>query len=181
MAHVNSFTAASLRRRGLFLAGAPFLLGLGLVGSPLAQSAPRPHQPPGPHPAMRHLGPASPEIMRDSIGVTGAKLDQYTRRYQTYMAQTRPARDSLQAAMRSLRNDYQKGDRTASRNEHQAIRKEAETLRKRDQQFEASVKDILSKDQQKRYAAYKENQIKLAREWRHQNRRKATFSDSARS
>jgi hypothetical protein len=131
---------------------------------------------------MRHWGPASPEILRDSIGVSGAKLDQYTKRYQSYMAQTKPARDSLQTAMRSMRSDYQKGDRAAARNRRDAVRKEAESLMQRDRQFEAGLKDILSQDQQKRYAEWRENQIKLAREWRHRHRgSKATFSDSSRS
>ena len=184
MPYLNTPRHLSRRSRGLFLAGAPVVLALGLVGSPLAQSGPRPHQPDGPRQAVRHLGPVSPEILRDSIGLSGAKLDQYTRRYQTYMAQTKPTRDSLQTAMRSARSDYEKGDRAAARSRRDRIRTEVASLRKRDQEFEAGLKGILSKDQQKRYDAWKENQMKLAREWRHQHRRdrgKATFSDSTRS
>jgi hypothetical protein len=144
---------------------------------------------------MRLLGPVSPEILRDSIGVTGAKLDQYTSQYRSHMAATKPARDSLRTAMRSIRDSYQSGDRANAQSRRQAVRQEAESLKKRDREFEAGLKNILSQDQQKRYSAWRENQIKMARQWRHQRHRDhgadskgragrdsaATFSDSARS
>jgi Spy/CpxP family protein refolding chaperone len=143
---------------------------------------------------MRMLGPVSPEVLRDSIGLTGAKLDQYTREYRSHMAATKPARDSLQTAMRSIRDTYKKGDRTAARSQRQALRQQAQALRKKDQEFEAGLKNILTPDQQKRYAQWKEERIKLAHEhrqgrrdhgeWRSQSSSRdsaATFSDSAGS
>lgn len=196
MPNPTSFTQPSSRTRSFVLAGLPFVLAFGLVGSPLAQSGPGPEKPRGRHPAMRHLGPVSPEILRDSIGVTGAKLDQYTRQYRSHMAATKPARDSLRTAMRSIRESYKSGDRTNAQNRRHAVRQEAESLMKRDREFEAGLKNILSQDQQKRYAEWRENQIKLARQWRHHWRRHhgsgeskgragrdsaATSSDSARS
>ena len=196
MSKRTAFAQPPSRARSLVLAGLPFVLAFGLVGSPFAQTGPGPEKPRGRHPAMGQLGPISPEILRDSIGVTGAKLDQYTREYRNHMAATKPARDSLRTAMRSIHEDYKKGDQAAAQNRRRAARKEAESLMKRDHEFEAGLKKILSQDQEKRYSEWRENQIKLAREWRHQRQRNhgtgeskgkagrdsaATFSDSTRS
>jgi hypothetical protein len=196
MPNPASFPRPSTRARSFVLAGLPFVLALGLVGSPVAQTGPGPEKPHGRHPAMRQLGPVSPEILRDSIGVTGAKLDQYARQYRSHMAATKPARDSLRIAMRSIHEAYKSGDRTTAQNRRQAVRQEAESLMKRDREFEAGLTKILSQDQQKRYTGWKENQIELARQWRHHRHwdhgageskgragrdSAATFSDSARS
>jgi hypothetical protein len=96
--------------------------------------------------------------------------------------------------MRSIRQAYQSGDRTAARSRRQSLKPQAEALMKRDREFEAGLKDILSSDQQKRYAEWKERRIKLAREQHRHGRRglggsrsqggrdsTATFSDSADS
>jgi hypothetical protein len=143
---------------------------------------------------MRLLGPISPEILRDSIGVTGTKLDQYTGRYRSHMAATKPARDSLQNAMRSIRQAYESGDRTAARSRRRAVKQQAQALIERDREFEAGLKAVLSVDQQKRYAEWKEQRIRLAREQHRHGHRghggsrsqggrdsAATFSDSAGS
>ncbi|HEY9014522.1 MAG TPA: hypothetical protein VIM84_05630 [Gemmatimonadales bacterium] len=198
MPHLNSPARPFRRNRGLMLAGLPAVLAISLVGSSFAQSGPPGHEGPhnGPRPAMRSLGPVSPEILRDSIGVTGAKLDQYTKKYQSYMASTKPARDSLRNELASARSAYQKGDTTAFRNKRPEIRKQAQALRDRDKKFEEGLKDILSSDQQKRYASWRESQMKLAQarmhDWRKEHGHNhgaapygrdstTTRSDSARS
>jgi Spy/CpxP family protein refolding chaperone len=185
MPYFNSFPQPTRKRRALLLGGLPALVALGLVGSPFAQSTPGAVEGPrGPHPRMHRPGPVSPQFLRDSIGVTGAKLDQYNKRYQSYMAQTKPARDSLQSAMRSIRTAFESGDRGTARNRRQAVRRQAEQLIKQDRDFEAGLKDILSPDQQKRYSEWKEQRIKLARERRQEGRRghgHTTSSDSAGS
>lgn len=170
MPHLNFSLRPFRSGRGLAMAGLPVVLVMSLVGSPFAQNGPPGHEakPHGPHPRMGALGPASPEIMRDSIGVTGAKLEQYTKRYQSYMASTKPARDSLRNELASARTAYEKSDTAAVRNRRPVIRQQAEALRDRDRKFEAGLKDILSSDQQKRYASWKENQIKLAQARRHE-------------
>ncbi len=197
MPHFDSFPQLTRKRRALLVGGLPVLLALSLVGSPLAQSTPGASAGPrGPHPRLHRLGPVSPDFLRDSIGVTGAKLDQYSKRYQSYMAQTKPARDSLQSAKRSVRAAFEGGDRNAARDRRQAVRRQAEQLMKRDRDFEAGLKDVLSQDQQKRYSEWKEQRTNLARERRHEARRghdhggrgatgkrdsATTFSDSAGS
>jgi hypothetical protein len=109
--------------------------------------------------------------MRDSIGLTGAKLEQYTRRYNSHMAATKPARDSLRNALEAMRSSRRSGDRSTVRERRGALRGQFEELAKRDQQFEANLKDLLSQDQQKRYAAWKDNQRDLARKRWHRGHR----------
>jgi hypothetical protein len=87
------------------------------------------------------------------------------------MAETKPARDSLQSARRSMRAAFESGDRSAARERRQGVRGTAEQLKKRDREFEAGLKDILSEEQLKRYSDWKEQRIKLARERRHELRR----------
>ena len=172
MSYFRSSPTQPTRRRALVFGGLPVLLAFALVGSPLAQNTPGAYDGPrGPGQPLHRLGPVSPEFLRDSIGVTGANLDQYTKRYQSYMAQTNPVRDSLQSAKRSIRAAFESGDRNAARDRRQAVRRQAEQLMNRDREFEAGLKDILTQDQQKRYSEWKEQRIKLARERRHEFRR----------
>jgi hypothetical protein len=79
------------------------------------------------------------------------------------MAATRPARDSLRAALQAMRAAGRNGDRSAAREGRAALRGQFQALAKRDQQFEASLKDLLTQDQQNRYAQWKETQRDLAR------------------
>jgi hypothetical protein len=173
MSHRFSLKTPSQAHRALILVGLPILLAIGAVGSPFAQSGPADHgAAPGPGPRRHHgqMGPIAPAILRDSIGVTGSKLEQYTRRYDSHMATTKPARDSLESAMRSMRTAFQSGDRAAAGERRQAIKRQSDQLAKSDQQFQASLKDLLSKDQQKRYAKWQEEQLNLARERWHRER-----------
>ena len=157
--------------RALAAAGLPLLLAIGSPRSSWAQNAPthqRDSASSGPRKEHRQMGPVAPAILRDSIGVTGSALQQYTRRYDSHMAATKPARDSLRSAMQEMRSSFKRGDRSAARDRRQAIRSQFDGLAKRDQQFEASLKDLLSQDQQKRYAQWKEDQRNMARmRWHH--------------
>jgi hypothetical protein len=173
MSPTLSLKTPSPARRALILVGLPVLLAIGSVGSPLAQSGPAEHgAAAGPGHRRHHgqLGPIAPAILRDSIGVTGSKLEQYTRRYDSHMAATKPARDSLEHAVQAMRSAFQSGDRAAAGERRQAIRRQSDQLAKSDKQFEASVKDLLSKDQQKRYAKWQEEQVNLARGRWHRER-----------
>jgi hypothetical protein len=174
MSHAPSLKTPSPVRRSLILVGLPVLLAIGSVGSSLAQSGPKERgTEPAPRAGRHHgpVGPIAPAILRDSIGVTGAKLQQYTRRYDSHMAATRPARDSLQKAMQAMRTAFQSGDRAAAAERRQAIKRQSDELAKRDQQFQAGLKDLLSKDQQKRYAKLNEDQLNLARGRWHREQR----------
>ena len=167
MAH--ALTLPSTARRALILASLPILLAVGSASPASSQTAAPDTSREGPKPrkGLAQRGPIAPAVLRDSIGVTGAKLEQYTQRYNSHMAATKPARDSLRSAFEAMRG-ARSGDRSAAREQRGALRERFQDLAKRDQQFEASVKDLLSQDQQKRYAEWKQNQRNKARNrWHH--------------
>jgi hypothetical protein len=101
--------------------------------------------------------------------VTGAPLEQYTRRYDSHMAATKSERDSLRSAMDSLQSAFRSGDRSVAVQRRQALMRQSDDLAKKDKQFEAGVKDLLSRDQQQRYTKWQEEQENLAHE-RHRDR-----------
>jgi hypothetical protein len=133
----------------------------------------------GPKRGHRHAGPVAPTIMRDSIGLTGSALEQYTRRYNSHMAATKAARDSLRNAMEAVRSSARSGDHSAARERRGALRGRFEELARQDQQFEANLKDLISEDQQKRYTEWQDKQRDLARKrWRRGHRPDRGGNDS---
>jgi hypothetical protein len=60
-------------------------------------------------------GPASPAIMRDTVGLDEEQLVQYATRYANHIAATQPVRDSLRASMNEIRAAFESGDRSAVR------------------------------------------------------------------
>jgi hypothetical protein len=185
MSFVNTSSKPSVLGRALRSARASALLLAGLTGSLVAQSGSG-SSPDGPSQPRqeghgdqagppRHRmggmaleGPASPAILRDTVQLTGAKLQQYTKQYDAYMASTKVARDSLRASFQSMRSELDRGDRDSARDRRDVLRRQSQDLSKRDQQFEKDVKGLLNKDQQKRYDKWKDDRQKNARtRWRH--------------
>jgi hypothetical protein len=112
-------------------------------------------------------GPASPAIMRDSISLSSNQLQQYSSRYASHMASTRVERDSLRTNLQAMRTAFENGDRSAARARREVIQRQSKDLADRDKKFDDGLKDILSKDQQKSYQKYKENQDKQQQDrWR---------------
>jgi hypothetical protein len=184
----SSAPSPSLRVRALIWAAVPMLLVLGLVRSPFAQSAPGGYGP-GPGPGMERMrgggrtgppggaqrtqvleaidGPLTPAVIQDSVGVSGKQLEEYARRYSNLMAGSRPERDSLRATMQAIRTEFEQGDRAAARDRRGTVERQFKLLLEQDKDFEKGLKDLLSKDQQKRYQKLKQNREKEARErWR---------------
>jgi hypothetical protein len=152
--------------------GLTLALLLGIAGPTLAQGGPGGYGP-GPAPSSgmrpwegRHRmiaretleGPPAPAILQDSIGLSEDQLQSYAQRYSGYMAETRPARDSLRTSMQAMRAAFRDGDRSGARSRHDAIQRQSEGLAKRDKEFEKTLKQSLSKDQQKRYDKWKDSQ-----------------------
>jgi hypothetical protein len=115
-------------------------------------------------------GPPAPAILRDSVGLTGDRLQRYSQEYTNYMKQTAPARDSLRTAAQAMRNAFEGGDRAQARSRRDAIHQQAQALAGRDRDFEKVLKQNLTADQQKKYDQWKDAQRKAARERRHEHR-----------
>jgi hypothetical protein len=115
-------------------------------------------------------GPASPAILRDTVGLSGAKLQQYSKQYEAYIASTKVARDSLRSNLQAIRSAYESGDRSAAGDRRDTVKRQSEDLSRRDQEFEKSLKSLLSNDQQKRYDQWKADRQKNERaNWRSQH------------
>jgi Spy/CpxP family protein refolding chaperone len=108
--------------------------------------------------------------MRDSIGLSGDQLQRYTTLYTNHVNATKPARDSLRANLAEVRAAFQSGDRSAARERRSAIEGQANDLSKQDKTFDKELKNILTKDQQKRYDTWKDNRDKARRAERRSNR-----------
>jgi Spy/CpxP family protein refolding chaperone len=175
---------SSTLQRAVRSLGLPVLLMGALAGSLAGQSGPGTSTDPGPQPGRnswdenkgpRHRmggmavveGPASPEVLRDTVQLSGDKLQQYTKRYDAYMASTKSARDSLRTNLQAVRSAFQSGDRAAARDQRNLVKHQAQDLSKRDQQFEKDLNSLLTKDQQKRYSKWKDDREKSERSrWR---------------
>lgn len=192
-----SLTATASRRRSgrlraIVTLGLPVMLGIGFASSLLAQSSPGGYGPgsPGMRPGggygtrmgsprgggHRMLspetieGPASPDVMRDSMGLNGSQLQGYTRRYENHMANTKAARDSLRSEVQAMRAAFESGDRSAARDQRDRMDQQSKELSKQDEDFDKGLKDILTKDQQKRYQKWKDNREKADQEQWQQRR-----------
>jgi hypothetical protein len=174
LVRASSGKATGLARAAVWL-GLTLALQLGVAASSLAQND-SVAQRPGPSEGMRHgggrhrmfshgilQGPPAPEVLRDSIGLSGDRLQHYTQRYTTYVAQTRPVRDSLRTSVEAMRAAFHSGDRSSARSRRDALSRQAQDLGQRDQEFEKTLRAGLSKDQQNRYDKWKESREKA---WR---------------
>jgi hypothetical protein len=187
MARPLAFLSPTTVARHLRFVALPLILCAGVAGSLRAQGSgaaaePRPdsdgseHQYGPPRRGMRLdavQGPVSPAVLRDSLHVSGDKLQQYTKRYDAYMASTKATRDSLRTNVQAIRSAFQSGDRSAVRDRRDVVRRQSGDLAKRDQEFEKGLKDVLTKDQQTQYNDWKQRQEESNRSrWRaHRQRR----------
>jgi hypothetical protein len=101
-------------------------------------------------------GPASPAIMHDSMGLNSDQVKQYSERYASHMAATQASRDTLRTEVEAMRNAFQSGDRGAARGQMGDVQQEWKQLSDKDKKFDDGLKDILNKDQQKRYKKWKD-------------------------
>jgi Spy/CpxP family protein refolding chaperone len=114
-------------------------------------------------------GPPSPAVMRDSISLDANQVQEYSKRYADHMASTRTERDSLRTAVQAARTAFESGDRAAARERGQSIGQQWKDLSDQDKAFDKGLKDILTKDQQKRYQKWKDDREKAERDqWRRQ-------------
>jgi hypothetical protein len=69
--------------------------------------------------------------------------------------------------METMRTAFAQGDRATARERRGTVERQSKMLIDRDKDFEKSLKDLLSKDQQKRYQKLTQNREKEARDcWR---------------
>jgi len=72
--------------------------------------------------------------------------------------------------MQEMRAAFESDDRSVGRERHEAVQQQWKELSQRDKTFDKALKDVLTKDQQKRYQKWKDDREKAARERWHGER-----------
>ncbi len=92
----------------------------------------------------------------------------YARLYNGFMSSTRPQRDSLGAARSALRDAFEERDRDAGRRQVGLVKSLGDDLSKRLNTFDNAVKDLVGKDEWKRYQDWRSQRRKEAEDRRHE-------------
>ncbi len=115
-------------------------------------------------------GPPTPVALRDLVGLDATGSARFTAIYTPQMDCTTSERDSLRAAMKTLRDARDNGDRDAMRaafREHGSdIRRLWQDLSKRDEAFDKEATKSLTKDQRKKLEQWQDEQAKARDEER---------------
>ena len=90
----------------------------------------------------------------------------YARLYNHFMSTTRPQRDSLAAARGAMREAFDNQDREAGRGQMGAMKSLADDLSHQQETFDGAVKDLISKDQWKKYQDWRADRRKEAQDRR---------------
>jgi hypothetical protein len=114
-------------------------------------------------------GPPAPADFQKLVQLPDAKLAGYQNLYDHLMAQTKPQRDSV-AALRNTMGDSE--DRSSFQERREIFQPLSEELTRRQAAFDDALKDMLDKDQWKRYQKWRDDQRKTAEKerqnrWRH--------------
>jgi hypothetical protein len=116
-------------------------------------------------------GPATPAIMRDTVGLSGETAQRYANRYANHMAGTRSVRDSLRKELETMPVESADEGGSTLRDRRPELQRQWKDLSKRDHDFEKGLKDLLTKDQQKRYKKWRQAKEETDRElWESQRR-----------
>jgi serine/threonine protein phosphatase PrpC len=116
-------------------------------------------------------GPPTPGLMRQLLSLDAAQDSAYTRSWDSLMAATKPVRDSAHAAVKAVHDGFAGGDRAGARSNAASAQQLAKALKQDDDAFDHSLKALLSKDQQKRYEKWKDDNRKEAEERQHEEMR----------
>ena len=114
-------------------------------------------------------GPPTPPDFQKLVQLPDAKLPGYQNLYDHLMDQTKPQRDSL-AALRNTMGDSE--DRSSFQTRREIFQPLSEELTRRQAAFDDALKDMLDKNEWKRYQKWRDDQRKAAEKerqhrWRH--------------
>lgn len=103
-------------------------------------------------------GPPAPEFVAARFELDSVEAAGYKQAYDSFMTATGPQRDSTRALRLVVRNAMQAGDRDAARGNFPELARLSDGLVKAEQQFDATVKRILTKDHFKDYQRWNQQQ-----------------------
>jgi len=110
-------------------------------------------------------GPPTPGTFRQLLSLTDPQTEQYTRAWDSLMADTKAQRDSARAAHEAMRSAFRDRNRDGAQQQAQLLTRLGQDLRKRDNAFDKSL-GFLTKDQRKQYEEVKKEQKKAREEER---------------
>jgi hypothetical protein len=116
-------------------------------------------------------GPPNASAVVEVLGLDPSDSARYESAYDAHMSATAPARDSLRSEMDSLRSSFRGGDREAGRVHARAAQRIWKNLSQQDDNFDKSLKSILTKDQFRQYRDWRKQEKKDAQDLRRQQMR----------
>lgn len=102
-------------------------------------------------------GPPAPTELRQIAELTDDETNRYSERYTKHMADTKPLRDSLRTTMTAMRKAFDDGDRETAQQQRPLAERQWKALSKVDENFSKGLKDVLTKDELKRYKQWKKD------------------------
>ncbi len=97
-----------------------------------------------------------------------ADTQRYATLFDHFMAATRPQRDSLTAARSAMRDAFADRDREAGRSQMSLLKSLGDDLSKQQETFDSAVKEMLKKDEWKKYQAWRADRRKEAEDRRNE-------------
>jgi len=103
-------------------------------------------------------GPPAPEFAAARFELDSTEAAAYKQAYDSFMTATQGPRDSARALRLVVRNAMQAGDRDAARGNFPELQRLGDVLVKAEQQFDAGLKRVLTKNHFKDYQDWKQQQ-----------------------
>ena len=103
-------------------------------------------------------GPPAPDFAVARFELDSTEGAAYKQAYDSFMTATQAQRDSARALRLVVRNAMQAGDRDAARGNFPELQRLGDVLVKAEQQFDAGLKRVLTKDHFKDYQRWKQQQ-----------------------
>jgi len=103
-------------------------------------------------------GPPAPDFAVARFELDSTEAAAYKQAYDSFMTATQGQRDSARALRLVVRNAMQAGDRDAARGNFPELQRLGDVLVKAEQQFDAGLKRVLTKNHFKDYQQWKQQQ-----------------------
>lgn len=107
-------------------------------------------------------GPPDSASAQNLLTLTDAQSGKYAQSYDSFMVATHPARDSAQAALNTMHDRLDAGDRAAALFYADRLQDLGRVLKDRQDKFEDDLHHLLTGDQMKAYRRWKDDQDRAA-------------------
>jgi len=109
-------------------------------------------------------GPPDSNAILGILDLNPGQMALYVQRYDSFMVFTKPQRDSARVAEQKMNDRLDGGDRAAATFYAERLQHLGDYLKDRQERFEKSLGDFLTKEQQKQYHEWKDSAVRAAQE-----------------